>query len=260
MDRIVEIVRSAGAPYGLNLAAAVPIARYDAAVKESARARPIDSQAKSIVIIGNGGGAMWDALKRHAERNPGWWSREHPLDDFTRLAIEGEVAPAARGAGARCTVVYPFPSSSLRASMADGPTLNFIELARVAGIAGPSILGVAVHPVYGPWIAFRAALLVDSEIDSPGDAAGFDPCPGCTARTCIPACPVAAIGFPKGWDIPKCITHRVEAEAECAPRCHARVACVLGPEHRYPDDEIEYHQMRALRAMRPYYEAQLKRR
>ena len=33
---------------------------------------------------------------------------------------------------------------------------------------------------------------------------------------------------------------------------------MLGPEHRYPDDELAYHQMRALRAMRPYYETHIK--
>ena len=61
-----------------------------------------------------------------------------------------------------------------------------------------------------------------------------------------------------GWDIPKCLTHRVEVEPDCTPRCHARAGCVLGPEHRYPDDELAYHQMRALRSMRPYYEAHIK--
>ncbi|MGH7815489.1 MAG: hypothetical protein ACREQI_15985 [Candidatus Binataceae bacterium] len=250
MNRIVEIVRRAGAPFGLNLAAAIPISRYDAAVKETARAGSIDPTAKSIVIAGNGGGAMWAALKRHAERNPRWWTREHPLDDFTREIIEREVAGAVRAAGVRCAIVYPF--------MTGGPTLNFIELAKLAGIAGPSILGVAVHPIYGPWIAFRAALLVDELIDAPGEAAGFDPCPSCATRSCIAACPVGAVSFPGGWDIPKCLTYRVEAEADCAPRCHARVNCVLGPEHRYPDDELAYHQVRALRAMRPYYDAKLK--
>jgi hypothetical protein len=33
---------------------------------------------------------------------------------------------------------------------------------------------------------------------------------------------------------------------------------VLGPAHRYPDDELAYHQMRALRAMRPYYETNIR--
>ncbi|MGH8012878.1 MAG: hypothetical protein ACREQ4_10300, partial [Candidatus Binataceae bacterium] len=87
----------------------------------------------------------------------------------------------------------------------------------------------------------------------PGIALGFDPCPQCTARTCISACPGAAVSFPAGWDIPGCTKHRVEAESDCAARCHARVACVLGPEHRYPDDELAYHQERALRSIREYY-------
>ncbi|HVN63139.1 MAG TPA: hypothetical protein VMT58_00770 [Candidatus Binataceae bacterium] len=245
MNRVVEIVRCAGEPFGLNLAAAVSIERYDAAVKEASRAGTIDQRAKSIVVVGNGGGAMWEALKRHANQNPGWWERANPLDDFTRETIEREVAPVVIAAGVRCTVVYPFVSA--------GPTLNFIELAKIAGIAGPSILGVAVHPLYGPWIAFRAALLVDELIDEPGEAAEFDPCPSCAARSCIAACPVGAVSFPAGWDIPKCLAYRVEAEADCAPQCHARANCVLGPEHRYPDDELAYHQIRALRVMRPYY-------
>jgi epoxyqueuosine reductase len=246
----LDRVRRAAVPYGLNLIAATPVARYDSAVKESLRASAIDPRARSIVAIGNGGAAMWNALKTHAARNPEWWNRDNPLDDFIRAVIERDVAAPIRASGLRCTTVYPF--------MGNAPTLSFIELGKVAGIAGPSILGVTVHPVYGPWIAFRAALLFDEELDSPGDALGFDPCPGCTARTCIPACPAGAVSIDSGWDIPACLTHRVEVEHDCAPRCHARAGCVLGPEHRYPDDELAYHQMRALRSMRPYYEQHIK--
>jgi len=247
---ILDAVRAAAAPRGLNLAAAVPVERYDAAVTPPCRASAIGPRARSIIVLGNGGGAFWEAFKRHADRNPGWRNREHPLDDFTHEIIEGDVVRAARSAGANCIVVYPF--------MESGATLNFIELARVAGLAGPSILGVAVNPVFGPWIAFRAALLVDEPIDEPAGAVNFDPCPACTTRSCIAACPAGAVAFPSGWDIPMCLTHRVEVEPDCAPRCHARVACVLGPEHRYPDDELAYHQMRALRSMRPYYEKHIR--
>jgi epoxyqueuosine reductase len=249
MKPTIERIRSAAAPFGLNLVGAASVASYDRAVAPPYRASAIDSRACSIVAIGNGGGALWAALKRHAQAHPGWMRRENPLDDFTREAVENSVAPAARRSGTHATVVFPF--------MRGAPTLNFIELAKAAGLGGPSIVGVAVHPVFGPWIAFRAALLVDEAIDAPGDASGFDPCPACTARTCIAACPADAIAYPAGWDIQRCLIHRVEAEADCAPQCHARSRCVLGPEHRYPDDELAYHQMRALRAMRPYYEEKI---
>lgn len=247
---MLEKIRAACAPYGLNLIGAIPASRYDAGVAQEYRAGALDKNASSIVVIANGGGAMWAAYQRHARRNPGWLERDNPLDDFTRDVVEREVAPVARAGGKPCTVVYPF--------MSGGRTLNFIELGKIAGLAGPSILGVAVHPVYGPWIAFRAALLLDEVIDEPGDALGFEPCPTCVPRSCIAACPVGAVEYPKGWDIPACLTHRVEVEPDCAPRCHSRAACVLGPEHRYPDDELAYHQMRALRSMRPYYEKHIK--
>jgi epoxyqueuosine reductase QueG len=248
VDSILDTIRAAAAKSGLNLVAATAADRYDAAVTPEYRAVAISPRARSIIVIGNGGGALWKAFKRHADENRGWTERDNPLDDFTRIVVERDVAPAV--AGLAHTIVYPF--------MSNGPTLNFMEAGKAAGLSGPSILGVVVHPVYGPWIAFRAAILLDELIDAPGGARGFDPCPSCTARTCISACPADAVSLAKGWDIPKCLTHRVEVEVDCAPRCHARAGCVLGPEHRYPDDELAYHQMRALRAMRPYYEANIK--
>ena len=66
----LDKIRRAAAPHGLNLVAATPVARYDATVKEISRASAIDPTARSIVVIGNGGGALWDALKSHARAIP----------------------------------------------------------------------------------------------------------------------------------------------------------------------------------------------
>ncbi len=243
---LLDKVRRAGAPYGLNLAAATSAARYDSAVTTPYRTGAVAPGAKSIVVIANGGGSFWNAFERFADAHAGWRDRANPLDDFTRQIVDREIAPLVPGA----RVFYPF--------MNDSRALNFIELGKAAGLAGPSILGVLVHPTFGPWIAFRAALLIDELIDDPGDAAGFDPCPSCTTRSCIAACPVGAVAFPSGWDIPRCLTYRVESEADCAPRCHARAACVIGPKYRYPDRELAYHQARALGAMRPWYEKNIR--
>ena len=250
MNATLQAVREAAAPYGLNLVAALPTERYDQVASEQYRAASIAPGASSIIVIGNGGRGLWDALKRHAQERPGWMEREHPLDDFTREIVENRIAPAARARGS-CTIVFPFVGDT-------SATLSFMQLGKLAGLAGPSIIGVSVHPRFGPWLAFRAALLVDELIEEPGEALGFDPCPSCTARTCITACPVGAVSFENGWDIPKCLTHRVEVEPDCETRCHSRVGCVLGPEHRYSDDELAHHQRRALKAMRPWYERNIK--
>ncbi len=250
MNQALELIRAGAARHGLNLVAAVPVGRYDAAVKPGARAGAIAPAARSIVVVGNGGGAFWAAFKRHLQENPGWGAREHPLDDFTRMVVEREISGALITPGMRPAIVYPF--------MCGGPALDFIALGRVAGLCGPGVAGVGLHPGYGPWIAFRAALLAGELIDEPGEALDFDPCPACSTRACVSACPAGAVSFPAGWNVPACAVYRVEAEPDCAPRCHSRCACVLGPEHRYPNDELAYHQMRALRSMRAYYEAELK--
>jgi epoxyqueuosine reductase len=246
---LLTSIRQAAAPHGLNLIAAIPADGYDAIAPPTMRACTLSPNAQSIVVIGNGGGAFWNAFNAHADTHPGWRDRTHPLDDFTRELIENSIVPVVRGQGIDCTPAYPF--------IGEG-TLSFLGLGKLAGLGGPSILGVLIHPVYGPWIAFRAALLLDVPLDQVGGAAGFDPCPQCVPRSCIAACPASAINFPTGWDIPRCLTHRIEVEADCATRCHARVACVIGPDHRYPDDELAYHHRRALTSMRPYYEAHLR--
>ena len=105
---------------------------------------------------------------------------------------------------------------------------------RAAGLAGPSILGVTIHPVYGPWMALRAAVLINYELDTEPVAANFDPCPTCTERACIAACPANAISVEKNWDIPACVQHRLRVTTDCIDYCRARFDCVYGREHRYP--------------------------
>jgi epoxyqueuosine reductase QueG len=245
VDLFERITRDAQG-FGLNLIAALPAERYELAAAPGYRASTIYPGCRTIVVLGNGGPYFWHAFKAYAAGNAGWFERDNPLDDFTREVVEKQIVMPIQAAGVECITVYPFGST--------GPTLNFMQLATLAGLAGPSIIGVVVHPVFGPWIAFRAALLLDCEIDRPGEAGGFDPCPACSVRSCIGACPASAVSFPAGWNIPQCLAHRVEAHPDCAERCHARVACVLSPDQRYPDDELAYHQARALRVMRPYYE------
>jgi epoxyqueuosine reductase len=245
MHQFLPRLRTSAAKVGLNLVAALPVSRYDAQVAESYQARQLRPTARTVVAIANGGRDFWSAFLAHCARHPGWRERPDPLDDFTRQVVERGLLPVAAEYGVEAQPIYPF--------VGGGPTLNFMQLGICAGLAGPSLLGVVINPTFGPWIAFRAALLLDIELGEPGPAADFNPCPGCVARSCIPACPVGAITASAGWDIPRCLKHRVEIEHDCASRCHARTSCVLGPEHRYADDELAYHQERALRAMRPYY-------
>jgi hypothetical protein len=234
------------APVGLNLIGVTTPAAYDALVPPSHRLAAHAATTRSIVVIGNGGRAFWAAYRAHVDAHPDHAGRSHPLDDFTTAVMEEHVVPRAARLGIRGELHLPYRETT--------PPVSFVHLAEAAGLGRRSLLGVLVHPEYGPWMALRGALFVDVALAAPRPAAGFDPCTSCRTRPCLAACPADAMVYPAGWDVPRCIAFRVaQARANpCADRCHARVACVYGRVHRYPDDALAHHQERAFAVMRRY--------
>jgi hypothetical protein len=235
-DAVVRAVTVAFAPHGLNLVgAAVPDA-YDATVPAPYALRRIMPEARGVIVVGNGGGAFWAAYRAFCARRPGHEATRDPLDAFTREVVETVARPIV-GQGAR--ILYPF-------RFPDDP-VSFMGLAECAGLGRRSLVGVLVHPTFGPWIALRAAILLPVAVRAPRPADGFDPCPDASSVACIPACPGGAVSD-RGWDV-RLRRPPVAGGRPCAARCHARFECVIGREHRYPDDALAYHQGRAKPAL-----------
>ena len=228
------------APYGLNLVGVAAVDAYDALVPARYRLHDTHDAVRSVMVIGNGGGAFWEACRAYLGRHPELEAHAHPLDAFTRDVVETHVATALARGGIRGVLRFPFDR--------DEPPLSFVHLAEAAGLGRRSLLGLLVHPEFGPWMALRAALLLERPAQAARPAAGFDPCATCAERPCIAACPAAAIAA-SGWDVERCVTHRLAAEGNCDDACHARVACVYGVAHRYPPEATAYHQGRARQVM-----------
>lgn len=249
MDLLYDII-AVLAPHGFNLIGTTTVTAYEALVPAPYHVTALLPQAKTLVVIGNGGGEFWSKFRAYCEARPGYLQgRQHPLDDYTVGVIESALTPVLERSGTVYRYLYPFRFWT--------EPVSFMHLARAAGLAGPSILGVVIHPTYGPWIALRAALLIDQELYIPQVAPGFDPCPTCTERACIAACPAGAVSVEKGWDISTCVQHRLRVVTDCVERCHARYDCVYGRAHRYPPDELWYHQQRSFAEMRKYFAKKL---
>jgi hypothetical protein len=229
---------SALAPSGMNLVGTAAVETYDAEVPAAYALRHLWPRACTAIVIGNGGPAFWTAYRAHCLAHPGWDREPDPLDRFTQATIERVARPLLSGRPTRILYPFRFPSDPVA----------FVHLAACAGLGRRSLVGVLVHPVYGPWIALRAAILVPDRLSAPRPADGFDPCPTCTERACIAPCPVGAVGD-AGWDVARCTAHRTGPDDRCASRCHARFDCVIGREHRYPDEALAYHQGEARRSM-----------
>ncbi|HSM41921.1 MAG TPA: ferredoxin [Afifellaceae bacterium] len=175
----------------------------------------------TLVMVGNAGPDMWAAFAQHAESGP------DPLDRWTKRAID----PLAERFGAQA--VYPF----------DRPHPPFQRWAMRAEGLRASPLGILIHPDYGLWHAYRAALVVPGSVEgASADIQSRHPCDSCSEKPCLNACPVDAF-TPGGYDVPACAAYLSSAAGESckAEGCAARNACPVGPEFRYPEPQVRFH-------------------
>jgi hypothetical protein len=181
----------------------------------------------AVLLIGNAGPAMFTRFA--GERDP----LEDSLDDWTRAVVD---TLAER---CQASALYPF----------DKPPLPFLTWARRAQCGHVSPLGLNIHPIYGLWHAFRAALLFDRDPGLPAIAAGPSPCDSCIGRPCLTACPVGAFS-PDGYDVAACAGHLMApAGGECMDGgCLARRACPVGTAYRYAPDQMRFHMVAFRRA------------
>jgi epoxyqueuosine reductase QueG len=208
---------------GFNVFGAISAPSYDDLVTASWRCAALCPDARSVVIVGSGGPALFEAFAVSPEAA----LSDDPLDAYTRRVIETE-APKL---GAPNRAAFPFDRSG------EGYA-DFVSLGRAAGLGAPSRLGMILHPVFGPWFALRAALLLPVELTSPALSVGFDPCRGCLAP-CAAICPAGA-PTPDGFDRASCAAARARTPG-CRLRCDARRACVIGPDHAYSTAAEAHH-------------------
>jgi ferredoxin len=180
----------------------------------------------TLILIGNAGSTMWDAFDRAwpAARRA---HERHPLNTWTREVI----APIAASFGGRA--LYP----------SDGPPyLPFQRWAAKAEGLRRSPLGTLLHPVYGQWHAYRAALVVGYNIAIALPQPTPDSCADCQAKPCLSSCPVNAFQI-QGYDVPACADHLAgRAGGDCMERgCLARRACPVGRGHVYSSPHARFH-------------------
>lgn len=186
--------------------------------------RPDGAGVATVVMIGNAGPALWAAFAASPEHRAG---ARHALDAWTRRIV-GDIAPAFGAAAC-----HPF----------DGPPhLPFQRWALRADTVWVSPLQILIHPEYGLWHAYRAALLFAARVALPGIDRRERPCDGCAAQPCLTACPVAAF-TPAGYAAERCRQHVQSAPGRpcLATGCLARQACPVGRPYRYAPAQAEWH-------------------
>ena len=116
--------------------------------------------ARQVILIGNAGPAMFARFRRERD------AASDTLDALTKAVID----PLAERLGARAA--YPF----------DRPPHAFLTWGDEPAPASPHPIGMNIHPVYGLWHAFRAALLLPVAFDLPPPTASASPCETCAEK------------------------------------------------------------------------------
>ncbi len=180
----------------------------------------VPHDAKFVILIGNAGSNMFRRFSRECD------PLQHTMDEWTKAVID----PIAATLDAQA--VYPF----------DTPSHPFLTWARRGGAGHTSPLGLNIHPTYGLWHAYRAALLFPVVFDLQKHSAGSHPCDSCADKPCLSACPVSAFDG-KSYDVVGCGQHINSAAGQncMTGGCMARLACPVGRGFMYQSAQMQFH-------------------
>ncbi len=191
----------------------------DEPAPEYAAGRP----ARSLVLVGNGGGSLWRPFSTWFTEQPSGLA--DPLDTWSKQVI-GVVAETF-------DLRAVFPS--------DRPWLPFQQWASRAEGLKASPLGILMHPEYGLWHAYRGALLCDRELPVPAVEKQIHLCDACDWKPCLNTCPADAI-FDGEFKSGACRDHVGGSQGSLCREtgCAARNSCPCD-RYRYPAAQQVFH-------------------
>ncbi len=173
---------------------------------------------QTLMLIGNAGPQMWQKFNASCDSGT--------LDQWSKTTI----TRLAKTIGA--TALFPF----------DTPPHPFLTWAEKSGETFTSPIGLSIHPRYGLWHGYRAALIFECNLNLPPVTASKSPCDSCAEKPCLTICPVNAF-TPQGYNVPKCIDHiKTSGETDCLELgCRARRACPIGRDFHYAPQQARFH-------------------
>lgn len=225
-ESIAELARHCAAT-GLDLIQPFAVQWYNADVAAELALPTYERDPCLGILIGNTR-ALWPRFVSALRATPALLDDENPIDSY----VEHAVTRACAGLAYRYQIRWAQRSRELAIQ----------QLAQRAGLAYLSPGHLSVHPTFGPWIALRAAIVVDVAGPSLAPPALAPPCDDCQLR-CAPAFAHAAATLVEPVN-----------QAAVTPHWHlwlaARDACPIGRTYRYDDDQIGYHYTKDKRFLR----------
>jgi hypothetical protein len=210
---------------GLNLHAVFELAELPDALRASLDPEHAYAQ---LLLIGNGGPALWAAVEAEGRTSA------DPIDEYSVRHVERWLtAQAAEARLSRWRVVYPGAQSL---------AIDLQAFGRRAGWHHASPFMVGINARWGPWFAYRVAVLADTRCAPTPAWTEATPCMACSERPCSVACPGKAAGADggQGFALERCIDYRRQPDSACRATCVARLACPVAADARYSAAQLRH--------------------
>jgi methylmalonic aciduria homocystinuria type C protein len=182
------------------------------------------------VIVGNTR-ALWPRFMRALRDDVSLRREEHPLDMYVVRSI-GEAARQ-----------IPVANVVFWAHEIQPEPMPVQRIAEAAGLAKISPSHLSIHPRFGPWIALRAVLMLDAEGPISPRIPALDFCSGCTSP-CVKA-------LERALDASGTNERELQGDPTAVARAwrawlEVRSVCPVGSDHRYDEEQAEYHYAKRL--------------
>lgn len=221
MSVVAARVAAACERAGLDLSALCRVGAYNREIPPPFQLPDAGDPERAVLVIGNTR-ALWPHFIAYLRADPERIDRPHPLQDYVERAVNAAVADEPAALETRFTHEPPPRRFSAQ------------RLAHVAGLAYLGASHLCVHPTVGPWLALRAAIVLDETGPAQMSVPLSHPCGDCT-RQCEPLLHRAVAGGPDGpW----------------TAWLAMRDACPVGRAYRYGDDQIHYHYLKDREVLR----------
>jgi cyanocobalamin reductase (cyanide-eliminating) / alkylcobalamin dealkylase len=172
------------------------------------------------ILIGNTA-RIWPAFTRALRDEGALLGDEHPLDTYVERSLSGA---AGRAISDRHVILFAH-------RMVPAP-IAIQRVAHAAGLAHLSPSRLSVHPAYGPWLALRAVIVVDTDGPSEPRPRAPDPCTPCS-KPCL-------LAFERALTATD-MTRSGDVERTWQMWANVREVCPEGTDSRYGDDQLRYH-------------------
>ena len=216
---------SACARSGLDLAGWCRVEHYNREVPPNFHLPDGGEPHRAVIVIGNTR-ALWPHFLDHLREDPERMQQPDPIDNYVEQRVHAATAGESTVQEVRFSHELP-------------PRLFAAQrLAHVAGLAHLGENNLCVHPVVGPWLALRAAVILDEPGPEKPPALAH-PCGDCTHQ-CAP------------------LLQRILASNPPAPWTEwlaLRESCPVGQAYRYSDAQIHYHYLKQPELLRRAVEA-----